>query len=105
MPWACRFARLEGESQHRRAKHVEGGGPIWRTSNQEGSTKANGAVAPEQKREGLGLGVEGDVAIRALGIVIRRGHLGPGGVEASAASDLGGRADGGAGEHLDSEAN
>lgn len=33
--------------------------------------------------------------------MVRRGHLGPGGVEASAASDLGGRTNGGAGEHLD----
>lgn len=35
--------------------------------------------------------------------MVRRGHLGPGGVEASAASDLGGRANGGAGEHLDGQ--
>jgi hypothetical protein len=46
--------------------------------------------------------VEGQVAARALGIVVRAGHLGTRRLEAAAGDERGGRggAEGGAGEHL-----
>lgn len=71
-----------------------------RTGDQERGGEAGSAVAPEQEGEALLLGVEGDVGVGALGVVVGGGHLGAGGVEASTPSDLGGRADSGAGEHL-----
>lgn len=79
--------------------HRKGAAP--RTSDHERQAKASGSVSPEQNRECLGLGVKRDVGIRTLGVVVGRNHPRAGGVEASAASDLSGRADGGAGEHLE----
>lgn len=87
------------ESQPSGTDHRKGA--ARRTSNQEGQAEASGSVSPEKDREGLSLGVERNVRVRTLGVVVGRYHLGAGGVEASAAGDLGGRTDGCAGEHLE----
>lgn len=70
------------------------------TGNAKGSEEAGGHEGPVAGAEPLAARVEGQVGVRALGVVVRRGHARAGGVEASA-GDRGGGASGGAGEHLD----
>lgn len=61
--------------------------------------------APESDGEELGQGVEGQVAARALGVVVRAGELRAGGREATTGDGVGrgGHAHGGSGQHLRSE--
>lgn len=70
-------------------------------------TRAAAAVelthkAPVPNSEEPGHGVEGDVAARALGVVVWAGELSAGRVEATAGDGVGrrGHAHGGPGEHL-----
>lgn len=46
------------------------------------------------------MGVEGEVGVRALGVVVRRGHARARGVERPAGDQRGRGTGGGAGEHL-----
>lgn len=74
------------------------------TGNEERSAEAGGHEGPVSDGEPLGLGVEGKVGSRSLGVVVGRGELSSGGLEATA-GDHGGRlarssADGGTSEHL-----
>jgi len=72
-----------------------------RTSNAEGSEEADEHEGPVAGAEELGLGVEGDVGQRALGVVVWRGELGAGRVETTGGGGgLGNGTDNGAGEHL-----
>lgn len=74
--------------------------PKTLTSNTEGREEAGGHEGPVSDAEPLALGVEGDVGVGTLGVVVGRGEAGARGVEA-ALGDQGGRgAGGGAGEHL-----
>jgi hypothetical protein len=60
--------------------------------------------APESEGEELGQGVEGQVAARALGVVVGAGELCAGRREGTTGDDLvghGGHAHGGSGQHLD----
>lgn len=111
---SCRSGRLhagrKGQQRIQTIQRSRGGARgnkkqsgIVRTGNAEGSEEASGQEGPVADPEPLAAGVEGDVGVRALGVVVRRGEAGAGGVEASA-GDQGGRgAGGGAGEHLRGE--
>ena len=60
--------------------------------------------APESEGEEFGQGVEGQVAARALGVVVRAGELRAGRGEGATSDDLvghSGHAHGGSGQHLD----
>lgn len=71
------------------------------TSNAEGGKEASGHESPVAKSETLLAGVEGQVAVGALGVMVRRGHARTGSVEATLGDQRGGGAGSGAGEHLD----
>lgn len=71
-----------------------------RTSNAEGSEETGGHEGPVTNAEPLAAGVEGDVAVGALGVVVRRGHASAGGLEASLGDQRGRGTGSGAGEHL-----
>ena len=76
-----------------------------RTSNAEGSEEAGGHEGPVSEAEPLASGVEGDVAVGALGVVVGRGHAGAGGLETSLGDQRGRGTGGGAGEHLQRRVN
>lgn len=67
----------------------------------EGSEETGTHEGPETNAEPLAAGVEGDVAVGALGVVVRRGQTSAGGVEASAGDQRSGGAGSGAGQHLE----
>jgi len=73
-------------------------------SDTEGKEETSGHEAPESEGEELGQGVEGQVAARALGVVVGTGELCAGRGEATTGDDLvghGGHAHGGSGQHGD----
>lgn len=71
-----------------------------RTSNAEGSEEAGGHEGPVGGTEPLAAGVEGNVAVGALGVVVGRGELGARSVEASLGDQRGRGTGSGAGKHL-----
>lgn len=83
-------------------------GRVIRTRDQERQAKPGGHEAPVLQGEEALPGVEGDVGVRSLRVVVRRLELGPGRLETSARCaggreerDGGARGAGdGAGEHL-----
>ena len=100
---ACRFATLHPVSTPQYSAGILSCSRArrgLRTSNGEGRAEAGAEEAPVLEGEVLALGVEGDVAPRALGVVVRRREPGARGVEGPTARQGGARPDGGAGEHL-----
>lgn len=57
--------------------------------NAEGGEEAGNHVQPVSDGEELGLGIEGQVGVGTLGVVVGRGHARAGGVEHAAAHDVG----------------
>lgn len=78
--------------------HESGGQP--RTGDAEGGEEASGGESNELQGESTLVGVEGKVAVRALRVVVRRGHARARGVEGTAGDQRGRGTGGGAGEHL-----
>lgn len=71
-----------------------------RTGDAKGRQEASGHESPVSNAKPLASGVEGDVGVGTLGVVVRRGHASPSGVEASTGDQGGRRAGGGARQHL-----
>jgi hypothetical protein len=72
-------------------------------SDAEGGSEAGEDEQEHLETEALLAGVEGEVAVGTLGVVVGRGHASASGVEASAGDQRGGGTGGGGGDHFDFE--
>lgn len=71
---------------------VWGNGERKLTADAEGEAESHGHEGPVAEGEPLRAGVEGEVGAGTLGVVVRRGELRAGGVEAAAGHGAGGEA-------------